>query len=105
MHVYSYETRSWKLLERANVRCIKDNKGSGGFWNGCIVWLGWKLNHFRSWDVEGEPLKLLLGPRKRCMHFGELGHLFFIQKSEKRVALDILEMESESFGWSLLYDV
>lgn len=90
-----------------NVRCIKDKKGSAAFWKGCLVWLGWNLNSFQSsWDGEGEPLKLLSRPKKRCMHFGESGgRLYFISKPRKGVALAVLMMESESSGWSLLCNV
>ncbi|GJN32006.1 hypothetical protein PR202_gb20473 [Eleusine coracana subsp. coracana] len=114
IHVYSSETRSWKMAVHGDHSAslfVGLRSFRGVFWNGSIIWnVGHSLIRF---VVEGEYLTNLPMPRKEkgwiCAYVGESGgHLQMIgyTKKEKFAArFDILEMQEDQSEWSVLYHV
>lgn len=115
IHVYSSETHSWKLsVDKNSMREF------GGFhhypsvyWNGLLIlWMG--MECLLSFDTEGESIKKLpmLPEPHQCYRIAYMGssggklQIIGRSKNERITCIfDILEMDSECSGWSVLYHV
>ena len=111
IHIYSSETRSWKLSmdKKPMSEFGYFRKGRSVYWNGTLIWPG--KDFLLAFDVEGESAKKLPMPQELCesskvVYIGESGgKLQMIGRSNDgnvTYVIDIWEMDCQRSDWTVL---